>query len=61
MFVDKKYFLGSWVDGKVVSLVDYGVFVEIEEGVEGFIYVSEMLWIKKVVILFKIFSVGDMV
>ena len=46
---DKKYPLGSRVRGKVVSLVDYGAFVELEEGVEGLVHVSEMSWTKKVV------------
>ncbi|MDY7095279.1 MAG: 30S ribosomal protein S1, partial [Acidobacteriota bacterium] len=57
--VDKKYPIGSRVDGRVVSLVDYGAFVEIEEGVEGLIHVSEMSWTKKVVNPSKILSVGD--
>ena len=47
--VEKKYPLGSRVRGKVVSLVDYGAFVELEDGVEGLIHVSEMSWTKKVV------------
>ncbi|MCP3964470.1 MAG: 30S ribosomal protein S1 [bacterium] len=59
--VDKKYPIGSRVDGKVVSLVDYGAFVEIEEGVEGLIHVSEMSWTKKVVNPSKILAVGDAV
>ena len=59
--VDKRYPIGSRVDGKVVSLVDYGAFVEIEEGVEGLIHVSEMSWTKKVVNPSKILSVGDSV
>ena len=42
MLVDKKHPLGSRVRGKVVSLVDYGAFVELERGVEGLIHVSEM-------------------
>ncbi|MDP9122453.1 MAG: 30S ribosomal protein S1, partial [Acidobacteriota bacterium] len=46
--VDKKYPIGSRVEGRVVSIVDYGAFVEIEEGVEGLIHVSEMSWTKKV-------------
>ena len=46
--VDKKYPVGARVRGKVVSLVDYGAFVELEEGVEGLIHVSEMSWTKKV-------------
>ncbi|MGB5162709.1 MAG: 30S ribosomal protein S1 [Thermoanaerobaculia bacterium] len=57
--VDKKYPLGSKVRGKVVSLVDYGAFVELEEGVEGLIHVSEMSWTKKVVNPAKILEVGD--
>jgi small subunit ribosomal protein S1 len=56
--VDKKYPIGSRVHGKVVSLVDYGAFVEIEEGVEGLIHVSEMSWTKKVVNPSKILEVG---
>jgi len=57
--VDKKYPIGSRVQGRVVSLVDYGAFVEIEEGVEGLIHVSEMSWTKKVVNPAKILEVGD--
>jgi small subunit ribosomal protein S1 len=57
--VDKKYPLGSKVRGKVVSLVDYGAFVELEEGVEGLIHVSEMSWTKKVVNPAKILEVGE--
>ena len=57
--VDKKYPLGSRVRGKVVSLVDYGAFVEIEEGVEGLIHVSEMSWTKKNVSPSKLLSVGE--
>ena len=56
--VDKKYPLGSRVRGKVVSLVDYGAFVELEEGVEGLIHVSEMSWTKKVVNPSKLLEVG---
>jgi small subunit ribosomal protein S1 len=57
--VDKKYPIGSRVQGRVVSLVDYGAFVEIEEGVEGLIHVSEMSWTKKVVNPAKVLEVGD--
>ena len=59
LLVDKKYPVGSRVHGKVVSLVDYGAFVEIEQGVEGLIHVSEMSWTKKVVNPSKILNVGD--
>ncbi len=57
--VDKKYPVGSRVHGKVVSLVDYGAFVELEEGVEGLVHVSEMSWTKKVVNPSKILTVGQ--
>src|SRR5207248_1091226 len=43
-----RYPLGTKVRGRVVSLTDYGAFVELEEGVEGLIHVSEMSWTKKV-------------
>ena len=56
--VDKKYPLGSRVRGKVVSLVDYGAFVELEDGVEGLVHVSEMSWTKKVVNPAKVLDVG---
>jgi small subunit ribosomal protein S1 len=59
LLVDKKYPIGSRVHGRVVSIVDYGAFVEIEEGVEGLIHVSEMSWTKKVVNPAKILEVGD--
>jgi small subunit ribosomal protein S1 len=57
--VDKKYPVGSRVHGKVVSIVDYGAFVELEEGVEGLVHVSEMSWTKKVVNPNKIVEVGE--
>jgi small subunit ribosomal protein S1 len=48
ILVPEKYPVGKRVEGKVVSIVDYGAFVVIEEGVEGLIHVSEMSWTKKV-------------
>ncbi len=45
--VTDRYPVGSKTTGKVVSITDYGVFVEIEEGVEGLIHISEMTWSKK--------------
>ena len=54
-----RYPLGSRVRGKVVSLADYGAFVELEEGVEGLIHVSEMSWTKKVRNPSKLLSIGD--
>jgi small subunit ribosomal protein S1 len=55
----EKYPVDTKVRGKVVSLTDYGAFVEIEEGVEGLIHVSEMSWTKKIRHPSKILSVGD--
>jgi small subunit ribosomal protein S1 len=52
---------GTRIQGKVVSLTDYGAFVEIEEGVEGLIHVSEMSWTRKVRHPSQLLTVGDMV
>jgi small subunit ribosomal protein S1 len=46
--VEEKYPVGEKVTGRVVSLTDYGAFVELEEGVEGLVHVSEMSWTKRV-------------
>ncbi|MDA8141940.1 MAG: 30S ribosomal protein S1 [Desulfobacteraceae bacterium] len=55
----QKYTVGSRVSGRVVSLTDYGAFVELEEGIEGLIHVSEMSWTRKVRHPNKIVSVGE--
>ncbi|NIQ93971.1 MAG: 30S ribosomal protein S1 [Desulfuromonadales bacterium] len=57
--VEGKYPVGEKVKGKVVSLTDYGAFVELEDGVEGLIHVSEMSWTKRVKHPNKVLSVGD--
>ena len=57
--VIERYPLGEKTVGTVVSITDYGVFVELEEGVEGLIHVSEMTWSKKPRHPSKIVSVGD--
>jgi len=57
--VVQRYPLGTKVSGRVVSLADYGAFVELEEGVEGLVHVSEMSWTRKVRNPSKILSVGD--
>lgn len=56
---DEKYPVGTRVKGKVVSLTDYGAFVEIEQGVEGLVHVSEMSWTKRVKHPSKLVEVGD--
>jgi len=53
-----RYPLGTKVHGRVVSLTDYGAFVELEEGVEGLIHVSEMSWTKKIRNPSKLLSIG---
>ena len=55
----EKYAVGSKVTGVVVSLTDYGAFVELEEGVEGLIHVSEMSWTRKVRHPSKVVSVAE--
>jgi len=54
-----KYQVGTKVMGRVVSLTDYGAFVELEEGIEGLIHVSEMSWTRKIRHPSKVVSVGD--
>ena len=57
--VESAYPVGARVQGKVVSLTDYGAFVELEDGVEGLIHVSEMSWTKRIKHPNKILTVGD--
>jgi small subunit ribosomal protein S1 len=57
--VEAKFPVGKKVVGKVVSLTDYGAFIELEEGVEGLIHVSEMSWTKRIKHPNKVLSIGD--
>ena len=57
--VAEKYPVGSRVTGKVTNITDYGAFIELEDGVEGLVHVSEMSWTKKNVHPSKIVNVGD--
>uniref|UniRef100_A0A7C5ALZ7 Cytidylate kinase n=1 Tax=Desulfobacca acetoxidans TaxID=60893 RepID=A0A7C5ALZ7_9BACT len=59
--VAEKYPAGSRITGKVVSLTDYGAFVELEPGVEGLIHISEMSWTRKIRHPNQVLSVGDTV
>jgi small subunit ribosomal protein S1 len=59
--VNEKYPVGTRVRGKVVSLTDYGAFVELEHGIEGLVHVSEMSWTQKVKHPSKIVTAGDMI
>ena len=58
---EEKYPIDSVVSGKVVSIVDYGAFVELEPGVEGLIHVSEMSWTRRVQHPSKILKKGDVI
>jgi len=55
----EKYPPGTRISGKVVSLTDYGAFVELEEGIEGLIHVSEMSWTRKIRHPSKVVSIGE--
>ncbi|MBE0576072.1 MAG: 30S ribosomal protein S1 [Desulfuromonadales bacterium] len=57
--VESTYPVGARVQGKVVSLTDYGAFIELEDGVEGLIHVSEMSWTKRIKHPNKLLTVGD--
>jgi small subunit ribosomal protein S1 len=59
--IQDKYTVDSVVEGKVVNIVDYGAFIEIEPGVEGLVHISEMFWTKKMKHPSKIVSIGDVV
>jgi small subunit ribosomal protein S1 len=59
--VPDKYPVGSRIRGKVVNLLPYGAFVELETGVEGLVHVSEMSWTKKVSNPSEVVSLGDLV
>ncbi|MBW1971809.1 MAG: 30S ribosomal protein S1 [Deltaproteobacteria bacterium] len=59
--VEEKYKVGTQVNGKIVSITDYGVFVELEKGVEGLVHISEMTWNKKIKHPSKLVNLGDIV
>jgi small subunit ribosomal protein S1 len=57
--IDKKYPVGSRVGGRVVSITNYGAFVELEKGVEGLVHISEMSWTRNVRHPSKVVSIGE--
>jgi len=59
--IDKKYPVGARVKGKVVSITNYGAFVELEKGVEGLVHISEMSWTRNVRHPSKLVSIGDII
>jgi small subunit ribosomal protein S1 len=58
--IEAKYSAGMKVKGKVVNILPYGVFVELEKGIEGLIHVSEISWTKRVSNPNEMFAIGDM-
>ena len=59
--VEDKYKVGDRVKGKVVSITDYGAFIELEKGIEGLIHVSEMSWTRHVRHPSKIVNIADII
>lgn len=57
--VAEKYPVGSKVSGKVVNIMPYGAFIEIENGVEGLIHVSEMSWTKRITKASDVLAIGE--
>ena len=59
--IEERYPVGKKIKGKVVSITDYGAFVELEKGVEGLIHISEMSWTQHIKHPSKLVAIGDMV
>jgi small subunit ribosomal protein S1 len=59
--IETKYPVGTKINGKVVSLTDYGAFVEIEKGIEGLIHISEMSWTQHIKHPSQVVSMGQMI
>lgn len=57
--VDQKYPIGSHINGKVSSITDYGLFIEVEKGVEGLVHISEISWTERINNLNKYFALGN--
>ncbi|MCB1123253.1 MAG: 30S ribosomal protein S1, partial [Verrucomicrobiae bacterium] len=57
--IEKRYPVGGKIDGKVVNLVPYGAFIELEEGVEGLVHVTELSWTKRISKPSEVLRVGD--
>ncbi|HEX7628749.1 MAG TPA: 30S ribosomal protein S1 [Candidatus Methylomirabilis sp.] len=59
--VEQRYPVGTKFKGKVVSMTDYGAFIELEQGVEGLVHISEMSWTQRVKHPSKVVAIGDMI
>lgn len=59
--IEEKHPVGSKVRGKVVSITDYGAFVELEKGVEGLVHISEMAWTRRIHHPSQVVAIGDVI
>ena len=59
--IENKFKVGDKIKGRIVNIVPYGVFVELDKGIEGLIHVSEISWTKRVSNPGEMFAIGDMV
>ncbi len=57
--IAEKYNVGDIISGKVVSIMNYGLFVAVEEGIEGLVHISEVSWKKNIESLANIYNIGD--
>lgn len=58
--IESKYQVGVKLKGKVVNILPYGVFVELEKGIEGLVHISEISWTKRITNPGEMFAIGDM-
>lgn len=59
--IDKKLTVGSVVQGRITNIQNYGIFVELEKGIEGLVHISEISWVKRFINLQEQFAIGDAV
>ncbi|MDP2924206.1 MAG: S1 RNA-binding domain-containing protein [Candidatus Omnitrophota bacterium] len=59
--IDKKYTPLSVIKGRITNIQNYGIFVELEKGIEGLVHISEISWTKKFLNLYEMFAIGDTV
>ena len=59
--IDKKYSPSSVIQGRITNIQNYGIFVELEKGIEGLVHISEISWTKKFLNLYEMFAIGDTV
>jgi len=54
-----KFPVGSLIKGKITNIQNYGIFVELEKGIEGLVHISEVSWTKRFINLHDVFAIGD--